>query len=155
MKNIERTNGHLEESYLETQEQFFNFKFPKDYRLFLLENNGGVTNKKIFFYKNSKNDGSILDRLFGFTPKPHYNILIYFKAYKGRIPYNMFPIGYDPGGNLILISVEGPNYGKIYYWDHEQETEPADYSNLTLIADSFDEFINNLKSEDEVDMGVS
>ena len=71
--------------------------------------------------------------------------------FKNRIPGNMCAIASSPSGNLFLLSVKGDDYGKVYFWDHEMETEPADYSNLTLIADSFDEFINNLKSEEEIE----
>lgn len=145
-------NGTLQENFLETHEQFFNFKFPKDYRDFLLEYNGGITKNTVFLFKNDPEDGSILDRLFGFTPAKNQNILIYFRNYQNRIPNNTFPIGYDPGGNLVLLSVKGPDRGKVYFWDHEREAdssqgEKPSYDNLTLIADSFDEFINNLKPE--------
>jgi hypothetical protein len=66
----------------------------------------------------------------------------------------MFPISYDSFGNLILIAIKNADRGKIYFWDHEMEADPnqgevPDYSNLTLIADSFDEFINSLHDFEE------
>ncbi len=153
---MEQINGPLDEDYLATQEQFFNFKFPREYREFLLRNNGGIAKKKIFLFKEDLTNGSILDKLFGFTPKQYENILVYFRNYKDRVPPNTFPIGYDPGGNLVLISVKGTDRGKVYFWDHEMEAdtergEIADYSNLTLVADSFNEFINSLKDESEIE----
>jgi hypothetical protein len=153
--NIEmrRSNGSLQESYLETIEQFLELKLPKSYRIFLLKYNGGEPIKNVFFYKEDKTNGSIIDRFFGLVSNKYENLLVYLRTYRERIPLNMIPIAYDPGGNLILISVKSKDRGKIYFWDHEMEVddgETPDYSNLTLIADSFDEFIEGLYSIDEV-----
>lgn len=125
-------------------------KFPVSYIDFLLETNGGEPIKPYFFTKISKSLGHIR-YFFGVKTKSYNNLISTYETYKKRIPYNTFPIGYDSCDNLILLSVKGDDYGKVYYWDHEMETEPADYSNLTLIADSFDEFIKGLKSEEEIE----
>jgi len=151
-------NPVLEEFVLETFEQYLGFKFQKEYRDFLKKYNGGEPKKKIFCFKNNVSLGkSVIDTFFGFVPDKNENILLHFKNYQVRIPWNMFPIARDDFGNRILLSVKGPDRGKIYFWDHEMEAdtdhgETPDYSNLTLIADSFDEFIQNLKSEDEIDV---
>jgi hypothetical protein len=34
--------------------------------------------------------------------------------------------------------------GKVFFWDHEAETNPPSYANCHLIADSFNEFIETL-----------
>lgn len=73
------------------------------------------------------------------------------RVYKGRIPENMIAIASSPSGNLFILSVKGVDYGKIYYWNHEMETELADYSNVTCITNSFEDFLSMLKSEEEVD----
>ena len=54
------------------------------------------------------------------------------------------PIARDPGGNQILLAFAGPNEGKVYFWDHEEEPAMPNYSNCHLIADSFREFIEGL-----------
>ncbi len=71
------------------------------------------------------------------------------ECYQGRIPSDLFPIGYDTCGNLILIGDTGPNAGKIYFWDHECEADPdegevPDYRNVHFIAESFDAFFASL-----------
>ncbi len=147
---MQEINGHLDDQFVITIEQFFRFKLPQSYKLFLYKSNGGVTKNKFFLLRNNVKEGSVLDRLFGLTAKQYYNMLVYYRDYSTRIPINTLPIGCDPGGNIILLSVKGEDYGKVYFWDHEMETDPPDYSNLTLIADSFDEFINGLKSEEEM-----
>ena len=122
-----------------------NIVLPEVYKKFLLLYNGGKSEKNIFSITN-QHDESIINNFFGIIDQRYYNISLYAAIYKKRVPINTLPIASDVFGNLILLSVKGEDYGKIYYWDHEGETEPADYSNLTLIADSFDEFISMLKS---------
>lgn len=153
MINFEHNSSNLNDKVLQCLEQFWEIKLPKEYRKFLLTQNGGYPDKSIFFFKN-QNIGSDVQGMLGITPEGGLNLLTEIRTYTGRIPSSTFPIGYDSFGNLILISVKNPDRGKIYFWDHELEADPdqgevADYSNLTLIADSFDEFINNLKSDEE------
>jgi hypothetical protein len=145
------SHGPLDEKILKTIEQFLKFKFPKGYREFLLKFNGGEPEKDIF----DLGEGGLCDvnYLLGFIPDEYENILVCYRAFRSRIPKNTFPIGRDSCGNLILISVKMADRGKIYFWDHEMECgegNTPDYSNMTLIADSFDEFFNNLKSEDDI-----
>src|SRR3989338_1520044 len=152
--NMLEMNGDFSEKQLLQKEEDFVISLPLFYRNFLKNCNGGVPEKIFFNFKDTKTNGSLIDRLFGFVENKYRNIDMYYKSYKKRIPCNTLPIGIDSGGNLILLSVKGADYVKVYYCDHNWEAEDgqvADYSNLTLIADSFEEFINNLKSEEEID----
>lgn len=128
-------------------------KIPKIYFDFLVSTNGGEPDKHYFQGKYNENLGHVRCFL-GVQSKSYNNLLSTYHTYKERIPYNTIAIGYDSCDNLILLSVKGADFGKVYFWDHELEAdegEEADYSNLTLIADSFDEFLSMLKSEDEID----
>ena len=145
------SNGAMDERFLGCIEDYLDFTFPKGYRNFLLKFNGGYSDKNTFNFKNSS-EGSCLDILLGFIQGRYKNALLYKKLYSNRIPNNTFPIGLEGGGNLVLISVKGSDRGKIYFWDHEEEAyedEEPDYSNLTLIADSFDEFLDGLHDYEE------
>lgn len=57
----------------------------------------------------------------------------------------MLPIASAGGGDLILLQL-GPNdFGKIYYWDHNWESEGDawnHFANIELIADSFDALLD-------------
>ena len=144
----------LDNAVLEAIEQYLGFRMPNDYRNFLLEYNGDVDLPPFFYFKKNDKNGSMLDSFFGIKKHTNDNILMNIKLYKNRIPTNCLPIANDAGSNLILLAVKNKDYGKVYFWDHNWEAEDGaipDYSNLTLIADSFDEFINNLKSQDEID----
>lgn len=147
--------GSCENKKIKELETNYNLSFPMEYKHFLEIYNGGVPEKDVFNFKDT-NDGSILYGFFGFdSNSKRLDIAYRYMMAKRRIPSNTFPIADDQGGNLILLSVKGPDYGKVYFWDHDWEAndgETPDYSNLTLIADSFEEFINNLKSEDEMDL---
>lgn len=154
---MEKSNNPLDEKFLSTIEQYLGSVLPSSYREFILKHNGGEPKEKFFFYKNDPSDGSLIDFFFGFVPDKHQNILLYLRNYSERIPPNMLPIASDPGGNLVCLSLKGPDRGKVYFWDHEMEAdtdqgEVPDYSNLTLIADSFDDFIKNLRDEESLDL---
>ncbi|MBZ0284878.1 MAG: SMI1/KNR4 family protein [Anaerolineae bacterium] len=103
-----------------------NIQLPPDYRLFLLEHNGGKPKSQTFFISAEQGE----------------DILRYFLG----IPQNFLPIGVDTFGNLICLSIAGDDYDKVYFWDHDWEVTEGtpDYSNVYLLADSFDSFLNKL-----------
>ncbi len=153
---LEKTDPTLSDRTLSCLEKYWEIKIPKRYRDFLLEFNGGYPKERLEFSFKGSNDGSVLSAFLGITPQEHNDLLNHLKIYNNRIPKNTLPIGYDTFGNLILIAAKGQDYGKIYFWDHEREADASDgevanYSNLTLIADSFEEFINGLKDESEIE----
>ena len=132
---IEESKGPLDESVLEEHEVQWRFQLPSQYRDFLLTYNGGYPTPDAFDFKDS-NTGSCVDRFLGIHGGQHNNLLTYLQNYNERIPNELFPIGHDPGGNLICIGVVGKNLGKVFFWDHEFEAEQgesANYSNITLI----------------------
>ncbi|AZZ95517.1 SMI1/KNR4 family protein [Hahella sp. KA22] len=132
-------------SRIEELEKRFSVKFPLQYLDYLKEYNGGHPEPDGFLFKD-ESDGSIVDRFFGVDVEEHSDLEHYFSVYRTRIPNYMFPIGRDPGGNLILIGVLGDKVGKIYFWDHEEEADgfPPDMSNIHFLADDLDEFLNGL-----------
>ncbi|MBN9565604.1 MAG: SMI1/KNR4 family protein [Alphaproteobacteria bacterium] len=149
---FEKNFGPLNENVLEALEQVWEFKLPSSYRDFLLRYNGGIPVNDTFYFKKDPSSGSIVQLFLGVTPEKHANLLGHLRTYQGRILDTMFPIAYDPSGNLILLVVKGPDREKVFFWDHELEADSEwgqepNYSNLTLVADSFEEFVANLKFE--------
>ncbi len=148
---MEKDNGVLEDKALKAIEQLWGFQLPLEYRKFLLEKNGGIPKLTRFWFKN-KEDGSCVSSFFGIVKDFNDNLLLKQKYSGDRVPNNTLPIARDVYGNFILLSVKGEDRGKIYFWDHEQEAdtdrgEAPNYSNLTLIADSFEEFVEGLSEE--------
>ncbi|EEE35323.1 conserved hypothetical protein [Rhodobacteraceae bacterium KLH11] len=63
------------------------------------------------------------------------------------MPSDFLPIASDFGGNKIVIAVSGQYYGRLFFWDHENEVDEgfiAGVENMSLIADSFSVFLSGL-----------
>lgn len=151
---ITKAGQALDEKTLSAFEKETGYEMPDQYREFLLKYNGGKPVPKYFkvpgypyeqsFVRDLKHlDGDGVDLR-------ELNDLL-----KGRLPQGYLAIGTDPGGNSILLSLVSPTKGKIYFFDHENEPDEAtddlkDYPNIYLLAAGFDEFINSLKTEDEL-----
>ena len=148
--SLQQTHGPLEESFLGALEQMLGFKLPDNYRDFLKCNNGGRPQGRLVFHFFEEADGSVLDNFYGIHPNHDLNLLKKIQYIGDRIPSDCFPIANDVFGNLILIVVKGRQRGKIYFWDHEMESEEGQeptYENMTLVANSFEDFINGLQDE--------
>ncbi len=136
-------------------EAMLHMKIPEDYRLFLLNCNGGRPRKSVFtyIYKGRKELGCV-SRFLGIHNGEFDNLYQAVKTYKifqKRLPDNLLPIANDPGGNLICLSLIGNDLGSIYFWNHDWEAddhEEPTYENIFLIATSFTEFIDSLTLDD-------
>ena len=119
---------------------------PEIYRNFLFENNGSYPNFGRFKTLDNK-ECSVVDTFLGLGVEEYKNLDFYWSIYKSRIPNGFFPIAFDPGGNLILLTLdEERKMSGVYFWDHEKELESSNskLSSVTKIAHSLDSFINIL-----------
>ena len=85
-------------------------------------------------------------------------LMTWFKCYKERMPERFLAIADDGMGNQVCMSLAEVDYGKVYWWDHENEwdaegyeedtgkamPDEAKYQNVYLLAESFTEFIQGL-----------
>lgn len=151
MTEIYDSGTKLTEQSIAEFEERQGVKIPADYRLFLLQNNGGRPRQTDFILsKNSKADqvewGSIT-RFLGIDVQPTNSLDYVLRIFQNRLPHDLFPIARDPGGNLICMSNSKSKGRKIYFWDHEYEAnegEIPDFKNISLLANNLDEFLNNL-----------
>lgn len=69
---------------------------------------------------------------------------------QSRIPPKMVPIGQDPGGNLILLSVSSDTESDIHYWmnAYSEYGEPDNYR-VGEIAPDFQSFLDGLFDESD------
>jgi len=66
------------------------------------------------------------------------------------LPDEMIAIGDGPGGNHLLLCIEGEHKGKVYFWandlftteDVNDEMVPT-YKNICFVANDFDEFLDS------------
>ncbi|MCP3742657.1 SMI1/KNR4 family protein [Rossellomorea sp. BNER] len=87
------------------------------------------------------------------------NISEQIECYENQIPNCLIPIGECPAGNLICLGVKEDTFGKIYFWDHENELQAKlmvgkdivtndinlYWDNLYLVSESFLDFLNKLE----------
>lgn len=130
-------------------EAYLQHKLPRDYKNFLLQYNGGKPVPDCFKFFDS-NNGSVVNFFFRINAEKEYryaDLLSAIRELRGRVPRDFIPIASDVFGNIICIAISGKLFGKVYFWDHEFETddnEEPTMRNMTLIANNFDEFINGL-----------
>jgi hypothetical protein len=63
-----------------------------------------------------------------------------------RLPAGLIPIIDAEGGNLVCLSTRSSDFGTVWFWDHERESEA---SALSLVAAHFDEFVDDLSPLDD------
>lgn len=63
-----------------------------------------------------------------------------------RLPGGLIPIIDAEGGNLVCLSTRSSDFGTVWFWDHERESEGAA---LSLLAADFDEFVGELSPLDD------
>ena len=150
--NLTKTGPPLSEADLQGVEQRYGLKFPLDYRQFLLRFNGGKPDKCLFRFKGKRVYSECVHYFLSMSDNPDISFHVYYKSYKidsKRLQPDVIPVAFDPGGNLICLSVAGKNVGTVFFWDHEQETsERGEFGkNQRVIAGSFREFLGGLKFE--------
>ena len=126
-------------------EDKLNRRLPEDYRQFLLKHNGGEPHPSTFFISQGQGEDDIRHFL-GMSEMKEYSLVHYHEIYSGRIPQNLLPIAPDYFSNLVCLSIDGADRGSVYFWDHDWEVvegEP-DYSNVQLLAEGFDDFLERL-----------
>ncbi|WP_323756668.1 SMI1/KNR4 family protein [Roseivirga sp.] len=131
-------------------EKELSFKFPQEFRSHLLNYNGGRCDPNVFkFQENGKPAYSSIDWFLSVYDGEYDNFKKYYTIYKideKRLPSNIVPIAHDPGGNLICLEIDT---GRVFFWNHEREVDysissDTDYSNLYLVANNFNEFLEGL-----------
>jgi hypothetical protein len=146
-----REQKKLSEADIQQCERKIGRSVPEPYREFLLRHNGArVAPAGFRFTRDGRIEDSVVSFLLGVGVGDE-SIENYADAYRDRVPPDLFPIGDDPGGNLILIGSHGSNAGRIFYWHHELEAaegEAPDYRNVFLIAESFEAFLGGLREPD-------
>ncbi len=145
MTEIKTHSQPITEKDILTFEQKHNVQIPEAYRKFLLQYNGGYPDPNCFDIK--KRGGSIMDCFYGLKADSNIRDMEQKSGvFKNRVPDKFIIIGGDQLGNLILIGVEGKYQDKVYFWDHEEEsdTDKPIYSNIYPIAKNFDTFFSSL-----------
>lgn len=120
-------------------------KLPEDYRSFLTKYNGGRIYPCLFKHNVPQELWKMDDDVVIFNPA--YDWLYVLQRMEenfnfSRFPENSIPIGSDPGGLEVVMSLEENSFGKIYvihFGVGPEDDEPM--MRAFLQANSFREFI--------------
>ncbi|MCC5801853.1 SMI1/KNR4 family protein [Rossellomorea vietnamensis] len=118
---------------------------PKEYIQFLRKHNGGFPEANIVISETAPE--CIITSFYGTDVEPVHDLYSRFKTFEGRVPNRCIPIASDAGGNLVVLNVRNPNYGYVFFWDHEEDSgdKEMNLNDLCLIAPSFNEFLTLIK----------
>jgi cell wall assembly regulator SMI1 len=134
-------------------EKKLNFIFPEVYKEHLLNYNGGRCEPDVcYFEDNHGEQSSDVHWFYAIYEGKSDNLESSFRTFKleeKRMPDSFFPFAHDSLGNKYCMDAET---GKIYFWFHEDEVDYTIHddsvrTNLIWIADSLEEFLNNLKED--------
>lgn len=143
VKELMFLNAHQKcsEELIGDFEAKLNIVLPEEYRLFLLRYNGGKPKPDCF-------DDFVIDYFFSIMNLGGiYSIQSYLNTFYKRYPAEFLPIASASGGDLILIGLAGEYESKIYYWDHNYESDESGlnyYENITFITNSLHELFDQL-----------
>jgi cell wall assembly regulator SMI1 len=153
--NVRITTEHppLPADVVKTFENRVGYRFPEDYREFLLPCNGGKPSPGSFTFTEVPYNKGNTDEIRAFyslgVDDEFYDLEDHIATLEGRVPWGTIPIAELCFGNQLLLGVEGDHRGKVYFWDHELEPQnPVDWSNVSPIANSFDAFLSALRKID-------
>lgn len=148
-----RGTNPTSEQAIERLEHDLGVALPADYRAFLLRTNGGVPYPEDAY--RHERYSSILSKFYSVEhERVSFTIAQKRLQLEDRMPTDLLAIANDLGGSQICLGIGDDNRGKVYLWMRADEVRPGrkpDYSNVGLIADTFDEFLSLFYNSDEVD----
>ena len=110
-------------------------RLPDDFRIFLLDHNGGEPETNEFAIPGLSNASGVNEFL------SVNQIREESERYRDRFPSGMIPIAFAEGGNLVFLALDS---GQVMFWDHELEHEIP----LFTLAADFGAFWRGLEKFD-------
>ena len=99
-------------------------KLPNDYIKFLLKYNGGRPKQNVYDKMLEPITSKIMSvgvSCFYTISKDHsYNLLEGYQVLLNRVPKDLIAVAEASCGDQICLAIKGENYGKVYFWDHDQ-----------------------------------
>jgi len=138
---------------LERFEGLLGCKLPEGYREFLTENDWCIIEPRGFAIGYLSDTAGLktndqVGEFYGLLePNDEPSSLIWnYECFSSseRIPNQLIAIG-STCGNQICIGIHGEQRGKVYWWAQEFELEQEGFENCTLLANSFNEFLSQLR----------
>ncbi|MEZ8193033.1 SMI1/KNR4 family protein [Vibrio sp. 1F279] len=120
-------------------------EFPTSYKEFLLKFNGGSPSPDAFPIKGYSEEVGGIQVFFGVDREIESSCLNWnYNEYKSKLPDSYIPIACSDTNDLICLVLSKAEYGKIVFWDAEDERSRNDLGNVYEVADSFDQLLEIL-----------
>lgn len=140
---LQAADRGLTPEQLRSLELALRLTLPEEYRSFLAQYND-VRPEPNVYRAGEVTTG--IEYFFGVSSEENHDLVRQNRVtYAGRLPGKVLAIAYASGGNLICLNM---SEGSVYFWDHEKEAtgdQDPNYTNMTKLASTFDEFITNLQ----------
>ncbi len=139
-------NPPIMESAIVNFETFVGSRLPDSYRGFMVLSNGGSKPKQENFTVLETRERTMLSDLYPLTSDGKGELFDEFLTLRQEIPGNLISIGRDIGGNKVCLVIDGNEFGKILFYDHELRSfnRKSSRKNFNVCANSFDEFLQGL-----------
>ena len=118
-------------------ESKYNIKLPNQYRQFMLRYNGGYTPETILKVGPRREEN--VSCFYGFGMGEEYGLDEHCWLMEW-IRHGFLPIADEFFGNEYVLGITSRNYGKVYFFDHEEQM-------VEQVRNSFKDFIASCKSE--------
>lgn len=138
---ISRFSTNNIEKEVEGFEKKYEFKFPPEYKGFLMKYNGGKTPETKFKINRVS---SHVNGFFGLGTADqyfNYSFLEVSGSIKDFVADQVIPIAKNGFGDYIVLGTDCDRFGKVYYFYHDRPT------NYIELADSFKDFVDKCKSK--------
>lgn len=134
---------------IEQFEESLGTPLPPAYRTYLLSQNGGFPTDYLTFHIPAISDdrGSVmLGALFGIGRRGSgLDLETQVEELKDVVPQGYIPIGADPGGNLLLLTIGTPFQERIVFWDRVGFLARTTGWNLFPVAEDINQFLESLR----------
>jgi hypothetical protein len=145
----------LKDSDIKNLEEDLAVSFPSTFKAHYKKFNGGMPNLDWFPAKGQW-EPIWIHKFLSINPKGSTSVDDIKSVYnsftkKGLLPKHFVPFSMDPGANLFCLNTEDAS---IYYWINDSFDPALDRvknqeRSERYLANSFDEFLNSLTTEDE------
>jgi len=119
-------------------------ELPEYFKFFLADQNPFVVSEKNYIKGNRSFE---VHHFYPLHADAELSLMMVNSVLKDHFNGSFVVFADDSGGWLYILSVRKEDYGKVYFCRMDEELENA----LTLLADSFEEFINGLAEEEIID----
>ena len=147
-----RSHGKTIDNFVNMQnfEKKYDLILPEYYKNFIRVRDGGVLKKDLFFYQfRNANWSNCVGRFLYWDKEISADeyIIDQINDPPEFFPNDLIPFAPDGGGNYICFDYRNCREDPpIVYWDHGIEENEG----IFHLADSFEEFLSMLKSEEEI-----